>query len=156
MNRAEAAWQNRPSVLMIGPMAPAVGGMATVIEQLLAGPLARECTFVSRSANPVHGTGTPRWRLWRSVRRHLSQIMGLMRELRRNAIDVVHIHTCSGFTFYRNLVDAAVALCCGVPVALNIPTALIPLPSLPAPAPPAPASRCTWCRFPVRTALAVG
>ena len=120
MNRAEAAWQNRPRVLMTGPMAPAVGGMATVIEQLLAGPLARHCTVVRRPANPLQCTGAPRRRLWRSARRHLGQIIDLTRDLRRNAIDVVHIHTCSGFTFYRNLVDAAVARCCGVPVALHI------------------------------------
>ncbi|MCP4247758.1 MAG: glycosyltransferase, partial [bacterium] len=107
----------RRRVVVIGPMAPAVGGMTTVIEQLLAGPLSRSYEFIRQSANA--GDGARRsW--WHSCKRHLGQLYNLARRLGSGGADLVHIHTCSGFTFYRNLIDLVVARLFGVPVVLHI------------------------------------
>ncbi|HUU83603.1 MAG TPA: glycosyltransferase family 4 protein [Phycisphaerae bacterium] len=117
MNEATPTMYHRPRVLVIGPMAPSVGGMTTVIEQLLTGPLSGSFEFVRHPANGAAAG-------WRSplqaTRRHLAQIARLARCICRKQVDVVHVHTCSGFTFYRNLIDAAVARWCGVPVVLHV------------------------------------
>ena len=107
----------RPRVLVIGPTAPAVGGMVTVIEQLMTGPLTSSFELISHPANSVESKGRS---LLKSLRRHLGQVVRLARCVGRGAVDVVHVHTCSGFTFYRNLIDAAVARWLGVPVVLHI------------------------------------
>jgi len=107
----------RPTVLMIGPLPPAVGGMATVIEQLLGGPLARTCRLLGFPANP---SSARRRFLPASIGRHAARLVALARRLRRERIDVLHVHTCSGFTFYRNLADVALARLHGVPVVLHI------------------------------------
>ncbi|MHC4063206.1 MAG: glycosyltransferase family 4 protein [Planctomycetota bacterium] len=101
-------------------MAPAVGGMATVVEQLLAGPLADSFAFIRRPANGLATRKMFVWATMRGAARHVRQLMGLTRGLLSRRIDLVHIHTCSGFTFYRNLIDAAVARWCGVPVIIHI------------------------------------
>jgi len=123
MSRSQTDRDNRPRVVAIGPMAPAVGGMVTVVESVctgLGGPStvdARGFSFVRRPANSCADSPAS---IWRSSRRHLGQILGLWRSLRRGRGDLVHIHTCSGFTFYRSLIDVLVARCCRVPVVLHV------------------------------------
>lgn len=117
MNEVARVSHDVPRVVMIGPMAPAVGGMATVVEQLMAGPLGWSFEFVRHPANGVAaGWRSPLGAGWR----HLGQIGQLVRRIRRAGADLVHVHTCSGFTFYRNLLDAAVARWCGIPVLLHV------------------------------------
>lgn len=117
MSAKDETGRRQRRVLVIGPMAPAVGGMATVVDQLLEGPLTRSLEFIRRPANAAT---EERRSFCRSVRRHAGQLAGLAACLNRDNIDLVHIHTCSGFTFHRNLLDASVARLFGVPVVLHI------------------------------------
>lgn len=104
-------------MVMIGPMVPAVGGMVTVIEQLMAGPLGQSFEFVRHPANgAAAGWRSP----LRAVRRHLRQMVRLVRCIRQAGAGLIHVHTCSGLTFYRNLLDATVARWCSVPVLLHV------------------------------------
>lgn len=109
--------QRRLSVLLVGPMAPAIGGMATVIRQWVDGPLASTVDFQVHAANARNHR---RRSLLPSIIHHLRRLGTLWRTLRPRTFDVVHIHTCSGFTFYRNLADAALSGLFGAAVILHI------------------------------------
>ncbi len=106
-----------PRVLMVGPTAPAVGGIATVVEQLLQGPLTQGYRVFSHATN---ARATPPSHILGSVLRHLGLLLRLVRRIRSHQIDIVHIHTCSGFSFYRSLVDAWMARRFGCKTILHI------------------------------------
>ena len=99
--------EKRPAqirVLMVGPAAPAVGGMVSVMETLVASPL---CQAVRLSVLPNNPPWASRWGLPGAAFRHLALLILLTWRVLRRRIDLVHIHTCSFFSFYRNLVDLA-------------------------------------------------
>ena len=91
-------------VLMIGPAAPAVGGMASVMQTLVASPLRKALHISVFPNNPSWGArfGRPA-----AIFRHLALLFLLAWRVLRQRIDLVHIHTCSFFSFYRNLLDLA-------------------------------------------------
>ncbi len=108
----------RPAVLMLGPPPSAIGGMVTSVNVLMAGPL-RESFALHRHATPLtdERRRTPDWSsaagrtarlicggLW-----HAANLLRLARTLAERQIELVHIHTCSHATFWRNLADIAVA-----------------------------------------------
>lgn len=101
---------------MLGPLPPAVGGMTTVLELLRRSSLASR--FELHAQDTAQATGP--WRLLRSPMRHARRALTLHRSLCDHAVDVVHIHTCSGFSFFRNLVDAAQARRAGAAVVLHV------------------------------------
>ncbi len=117
MTRPGGPNQHKLRVLIVGPMAPAVGGMVTVIEQLFAGPLSDEFDLLRHAAN---GTDRRHWLIVGSIIRHLGHLVRFGWRILHSGVDAVHIHTCSGFTFYRNLLDAELARWCGVPVVLHV------------------------------------
>lgn len=103
-------------ILQIGPLSPPVGGMATVVEGLMAAlsPHA-EVRVVNTSK-----TTTADRALWQGViaqLRLLGRVAALCVGWRP---DVVHIHTCSRFTFWRNGVDVVLARLLGRKVVLHI------------------------------------
>jgi len=129
--------QARVRVLMIGPLPPPVGGMATVVSHLAdafagegevpgAGTGCRPGSVAGLDAGLKLGTacGTPQvdLRVLNNVKttatgRSLAQGIGAqLRLLWRLASaclgwrpHIVHIHTCSRFTFWRNAVDVLLA-----------------------------------------------
>jgi len=118
-------------VLMLGPAPPAIGGMVTSIGLLMKSPLAGRYRL-HRLAAPLDPEGHKRHAApqtkehgraagaLRAVVRHASALVRLARLITTRRIDVVHIHTCSFFTFYRNLLDLVVARLLGRRVVLHI------------------------------------
>ncbi len=104
-------------ILAIGPPASGLGGMATVAGQLLRlewPPRYRIAPFETTHA--PHGQES----LSGKVRRHLRRLGQLRRTLRRDPPAVVHVHTCSGFSFYRSAFDLRLARRAGCPTVLHI------------------------------------
>lgn len=87
---------------MLGPAPPAVGGMVTVMRLLLESPLGEEASLCSLPTNRPWGRKFGRLG---ALVRHAVLMVTLLWRVTRGRIDLVHIHTCSFFTFYRNLLD---------------------------------------------------
>lgn len=87
----------RPSVIMTGPLPPIVGGMSSVIAVLAASSLAH------RTDLHLFETGktTPQGRsLSQGVAERLRLMATWWKALGRSPRPLVHIHTCSGLTFF--------------------------------------------------------
>lgn len=110
--RAVAA--RRPRVLMVGPPPGQIGGMTSVIDSLMASSLRQRCTLHRFSpfdfvhANPLDADAASSGRA-ASVGRHWRALCRLARAITATNADIVHLHTCSYFSFYRSLLDAALA-----------------------------------------------
>lgn len=107
-----------PRILMLGPDPVQIGGMNAVIEALCASPLANRCRLLRHGLPAAAPAGhTPRGprvvaglrRQLNALARHTRALLDLAHTIRRQHIDIVHIHTCSFFSFYRSLLDLAVA-----------------------------------------------
>ena len=121
--------QRRAAVLMLGPAPPQIGGMVTSIDLLMKSPLQQRFTLhrcatparpMSQHARPPRGPFQRALALPDSFVRHMGALARLTATIVNRRIDVVHIHTCSHFTFYRNLLDLAVAKWLGRAVVLHI------------------------------------
>ncbi len=108
----------RSAVLMVGPGSEQIGGMTSVIDALMTSPLRNKYALhrfsqTSGAAAVRRRRGPDRIsRVGRSpfaVARHAGALCRLAHTIRRERIDVVHIHTCSFLAFYRSLLDLAVA-----------------------------------------------
>lgn len=107
---------DKPTVVVIGPVG-AVGGMATSMRLQLNGSLAREyrlIPFDNSKRTPPDRT------LWQGITAQLGLVYALLSMLRKYRPDIVHIHTCSGPTFYRSSLDLLLAKLHGLPVILHI------------------------------------
>lgn len=93
-------------VVQLGPPADALGGMASVVEQINGLSLGPRFETVSFSATSAPSGGE---RLPAKLFRHVSAMIRLARLVHRERCAIVHVHTCSGFSFYRSLLDALVA-----------------------------------------------
>lgn len=117
LDAAKVGRRKVPNVLMLGPMAPLSGGMATVMSGMDSGVISRSCRLKLLQS----GKRTPDGRSF--LRGFISQLQlaahtAWLALTRRHC--VVHIHTCSGFTFWR---DGILALICRTllkPVVLHI------------------------------------
>ncbi len=105
------------SVLVVGPDPALLGGMAAVVRQMLELDYERRyrveflpVTASSRSGEPF---------LHRIVR-HVRQLFSLRRFIRRKNVTIVHLHTCSGFAFYRSLMDLMVSRRANCRVVLHV------------------------------------
>ncbi|MFH1109024.1 MAG: glycosyltransferase family 4 protein [Planctomycetota bacterium] len=105
------------TVLLVGPEPTMIGGMAGVMGQILNldfdGRYRIECVPVTMSS----GIGES---IVRRVARHVRQLWVLRRAIRRTGAAVVHIHTCSGSSFYRSVLDMWIARWTGARVALHV------------------------------------
>ncbi|MBK9119827.1 MAG: glycosyltransferase [Phycisphaerales bacterium] len=113
----------RARILMLGPAPPQTGGMVTSIQNLLRGPLSADfdLALLPTTQRSTDSGRTP-WILGRctAMARHVRALHTLWHRLRSEPIALLHIHTCSGFTFWRNLLDVAIAHTTGTRVALHI------------------------------------
>ena len=97
---------HRPRVLMLGPTPPATGGMATVVDNLRQSRLAGAC----RLRVLDNGKTTPEGRsLTIGVAAQLRLFGRIVRVILKHRVQIVHIHTCSGFTFWRDSLHLLVA-----------------------------------------------
>jgi len=118
--------RTRPRVLHVGPGTEQIGGMTGVINGLLAGPLTGWCELyrLALPAPRVTETGRPSparlLALLRSATRHTHALLREAWQIASRRVDIVHIHTCSGWSFYRSLADIAVARLLRARVCLHI------------------------------------
>ena len=105
------------TVLQIGPRLEETGGMTTVCRHLAAQDWGGKYRVVHFAATHApHGCESFRKRLIRHVR-HLSLLRHTIGEC---GARVVHIHTCSGFSFYRFAMDGWAARRAGCRVVLHV------------------------------------
>lgn len=95
-----------PRILMLGPLPPPAGGMATVVENLRGSRLAQECQLTVINSGKV----TPEGRSFVTGAAAQVSLLGrIAGHILRHRPQLVHIHTCSGFTFWRDTVHLVVA-----------------------------------------------
>ena len=105
------------TVIIIGPPPSTVGGMASVVSQMRGlgfGAGYRVAFFPTTSAPDERKT------LWQRVGRHVRHLGRLRRTIRQAYRPIVHIHTCSGYSFLRSALDMMVARRHGCPTVLHI------------------------------------
>jgi glycosyltransferase involved in cell wall biosynthesis len=91
----------RPAVLMLGPLPPLTGGMATVACNLRDSELRHWCELEVLN----NGKTTPEGRLFLSgVGTQMRLLYKILSTIRRRHIRLVHIHTCALFSFWRDIV----------------------------------------------------
>jgi len=92
-------------VMLVGPAPDAVGGIAAVVGEIL-------------SLTPADGVRVEHMPITLATRhesiparmlRHVGQLRRLAHRLRHQDIDLVHLHTCSGASFFRSIADLLVA-----------------------------------------------
>ncbi len=108
---------NRPRVLMLGPLPPPIGGMATVTENLRTSALARRCRLTVRENGKATPEGRPLARGVAAQMKLLADVAGL---IVRGRSRIVHFQTCALFTFWRDMVHAAVARLAGAHVVFHV------------------------------------
>ena len=94
-----------PTVIVVGPPASLVGGMAAVVEQVLTLDFGDHYRTV---AFPTTFSPTGRESRFRQVVRHGRHLRRLAGNIRRSAASIIHVHTCSGFSFFRSVADMLV------------------------------------------------
>ena len=107
---------DKRSVLMAGPLPPAVGGMTSVLcdlEAKLRDSMTVTLFDTAKSTSPnrsLFDAIGARWRLWR-------RWLDVLRQARPT---VVHIHTCSGLSYFLDGILLLLARSKSVPVILHI------------------------------------
>jgi len=107
----------RATVLISGPSIEQLGGMASVITQTLNLDYGERflAQFLANTQSPQR-----RESLFAKIRRHAGHVLTLRRTLIESHAKLIHIHTCSGFSFYRSVLDMLVAQRLHRPVVLHI------------------------------------
>jgi glycosyltransferase involved in cell wall biosynthesis len=114
-DRAPATSRRR--VILVGPAGPATGGMATVVENLCTSSLNREFELALINTAKM----TPENRRWYiGVLHQLRLLLSLAALLLRSPGGLVHIHTCSGLTFWRDAACVGIARLFGKKAILHI------------------------------------
>lgn len=104
-------------VLQVGPALDETGGMATVCRQMVE----PESTGPFRIIHFATTRGTERKEsCFARIGRHVQHVRKLRDCIRLYQARVVHIHTCSGFSFFRSAIDAWAARREGCRVVLHI------------------------------------
>jgi len=105
------------TVLMIGPPLDQVGGIVAVAGQMRSLDFVdrHRLTFFPETHSREANEGFPR-----RVLRHVRHLALLRRTLRRTRATIIHIHTCSGFSFYRSTLDLLLGRLLGRRVVLHI------------------------------------
>jgi len=95
-----------PRVLMVGPTPPLTGGMAAVIGNLCNSDLVRRCRVTVLNNGKTTEQGRP---LFAGIASQVALLFRLIGSTVGGRAQIVHIHTCSGFTFWRDCFHGAVA-----------------------------------------------
>lgn len=104
-------------VLVVGPRLDATGGMSTVVRHQLT--LDHGQRFATTHFATTESTGASEW-LPSRVARHVARVIALFQTVQRRRVAIVHLHTCSGFSFHRTLVDLVAARLAGAKTVLHI------------------------------------
>jgi glycosyltransferase involved in cell wall biosynthesis len=104
-------------VLMAGPLPPRIGGMATVVQNVAASSLRRSVALELFDTGKT--TSNDRAALVAIVSK-ARMYFRWQRALREFRPDVVHIHTCSGLSFFLDAGLLGLAKCNQVPVVLHV------------------------------------
>ena len=108
---------SQSTVIVIGPPPNQIGGMASVVGQMMSMTFADgyQTELLPLTLSP----GDHESILGR-IMRHTGQIRRLQKTIRRTQAAIVHIHTCSGFSFYRSALDMWVAQRLGCRAILHV------------------------------------
>lgn len=107
----------RPRVLQLGPLPPLMGGMATVADNLRHSRLAESCHLTAIN----NGKTTPEGRsLLVGIGAQLSLLARIVTVIFRQRTQIVHIHTCAMFSFWRDIIHAVVLRLLGARVVWHI------------------------------------
>ncbi len=90
-----------PPVLFAGPLPPAVGGMATIIGDLAQSSLAGRVDLRQFNTGKTTPPGRP---LWRGIWARLTLLGRWWQAVGAVPRPLVHIHTCSGFSYFMDSV----------------------------------------------------
>jgi glycosyltransferase involved in cell wall biosynthesis len=104
-------------VIMAGPLPPRIGGMATVIDDISHSSLPQRIELVLFDTGKKTPENRPIWQGVVSQLRLCKQWWGVLGGRKRN---LVHIHTCSGMTYYLAGILLMLARLRNVPVILHI------------------------------------
>lgn len=105
------------NVIVIGPSPDAVGGMASVVAQTLR--LEFDGRYRLRFF-PTTGSTGEHETTWQRVTRHVRHLLRLRRLIGESSRPIVHVHTCSGYSFLRSAMDLMVARSLGCCTVLHI------------------------------------
>ncbi len=108
---------SKSSVIVVGPPPSMVGGMASVVEQILSMDLG---THYRADAFPTTISTDRSESLCGRVLRHAGHLRSLAGVIRRLRSPIVHLHTCSGFSFHRSTADLFLARRLGCRTILHI------------------------------------
>lgn len=115
---ARSASAHEPvGVLVVGPPLDTIGGMTSVVRQTVSLSYSGRYTahhLPTCHARNEHETGLAK------LARHWRQVGVLRRMVRRTRARLVHLHTCSGFSFYRSVVDMMIVRRMGCRTILHI------------------------------------
>jgi len=102
---------------MTGPLPPAIGGMSTVINDISQSSLAKKIDLVLLNTAKTTTDGRS---LWTAVMTRITLLLKCARLLRQNKNSILHIHTCSGFTYFLDGSILIIGKLLGVPVILHV------------------------------------
>lgn len=105
------------TVLHIGPSTDLIGGMSAVIRQMLKLDFGRQfhLTQLTTTRSPSNDESRVS-----KMRRHVAQASRIREAVRVCGARIVHLHTCSGVSFYRSLIDLVTAKRCGCRTILHV------------------------------------
>jgi len=96
----------KKTILMLGPCAGHTGGMATVIENLESSKLSAQCNLYLLNTGKITAKNR---NLFQGIFAQIKILFSLMSLIVCKRVEIVHIHTCSGFTFWRDCFHASVS-----------------------------------------------
>lgn len=109
--------QSVPTVIVVGPPPTLIGGMASVVQQILSLDLNG---YYRTEAFPTTHSTSGAESFYRRVIRHVRHLRRLSAVVGQAGPTIVHIHTCSGFNLHRAAMDMLVARRAGGKTILHI------------------------------------